>query len=347
MPYPPQADGDWFSSNAPPQDDYAARLRQSYQQYLGRDASDAEVQDWMTRHPTYTGTVENAIRTSPEAQHYATTGAATPLPASAPATAGAAPAGGGQGDPEGFKAAWYASGGKTTTDLKNFVAAHPEFGATITGSKGSKLTFPGGIAVQAVRSAGLDGGIGPAWDDISGGGGGGGTDAQGNFLTPYNKQFSLMSPQEFINSPFSQAALAEIRQGGERGAAARGTLLTPGTEQAINRKSVDYLGDAYAQMANMDLGVQQGNYGIFKDNQDRPFDKLYRTSAMGLEALNNSANNASAYSTNAQNNATNTGSAQASGTIAGSNATTGAIGGIANAGIDGYTQWLANRRGRV
>lgn len=82
--------------------------------------------------------------------------------------------GGQQGDPEGFRQAWFASGGKTVDDLKNFVSQHPEYGATITGSKGSKLTFPGGQAFQAVRSAGLGGGVGPAWDDLSGGGAGGG-----------------------------------------------------------------------------------------------------------------------------------------------------------------------------
>jgi len=330
------ASDDWFASHAPsPQDQKLAAVQALYQQYLGREGAPDEIQGW-ANNPNGVEAVEAAIKASPEAQ----------ARAAAPQAAAGGAGGTGRGDPEGFKAAWYASGGKTTTDLKNFVAAHPEFGATITGSKGSKLTFPGGIAVQAVRSAGLDGGIGPAWDDISGGGAGGGGEA-GNFLTPYNKQFNLMSPQEFINSPFSQAALGEIRQGGERGAAARGTLLTPGTEQAIQRKSIDYLGDAYAQMANMDLGVQGQNYGLFKDNQDRPFDKLYRTSAMGLEALNNSANNASTYATNSMGNATDRGSAQANGTVAANNATTGAIGQIADASQSAYQKWLASRQGRI
>ena len=330
--------GDWFASNAPPpgasNPDYIASIKQWYKQYLGRDASDQEAAGW-ANNPNGIGTVEAAIRNSPEAQ------------ARAPQAGAAGGTSSGQGDPEGFRAAWFASGGKTVDDLKAFVAAHPEFGATITGSKGSKLTFPGGQAFQAVRSAGLNGGIGPAWDDLSSAGGdsGGASGglASGALTAPYDKQFSLMSPQDFINSPFSQAALGQIQQAGERGAAAKGTLLTPGTQQAINQKSIDYLGDAYTQQANMDLGVQQGNYGIFKDNQDRPFDKLYQTSSLGLNALNNAANNASNYSTASQNNATNTGSAQATGTVAGNNATTGAIGDIANASLSAYQKWLAGR----
>ena len=160
--------------------------------------------------------------------------------------------------------------------------------------------------------------------------------ASGALTAPYDKQFSLMSPQDFINfRTRSRRRRWDQNSAGRRthGAAARGTLLTPGTQQAINRKShPDYLGDAYAQASQH--GFWASSRGTTASsvlfNQDRPFDKLYQTSALGLNAVNGAANNASNYSTASQNNATNTGSAQASGTVAGNNATTGAIGDIAN-----------------
>jgi hypothetical protein len=67
------------------------------------------------------------------------------------------------------------SGGKTPADLAAFVAAHPEWGAKITGSKGDKVMFADGSTYDAVISAGT-GGTGASWYLISG--------QQGPMITP-------------------------------------------------------------------------------------------------------------------------------------------------------------------
>lgn len=94
-----------------------------------------------------------------------------PIPAPGPDNFSTSPVGGGRsGDYAGFGQAWIASGGRTPADLAAFIQAHPEYGATITGSKGDKVTI-GGRTFDAVIAAGL-GGQGASWSDITNGGGG-------------------------------------------------------------------------------------------------------------------------------------------------------------------------------
>ncbi len=178
-----------------------------------------------------------------------------------------------QGDPAGFQAAWFASGGKTTDDLKAFVAAHPEFGATITGSKGSKLTFPGGQAFQAVRSAGMGGGIGPAWDDLSSGGGAGGQQA-GYMTTP----FTAPTAQEAIDSPGLQFALGENNRMLQNSAAAKGTLLNGRFQQALAASNIGNALQGYQ-------GVYDRAYQTQTRNQDSPFNKNLALASLGQKSV--------------------------------------------------------------
>lgn len=77
------------------------------------------------------------------------------------------------GNKQAFKDAWLASGGRTVTDLANFVKQHPEFGASLGGSKGDKVYGPGNsFWADAVMSAGDNGGQGGYWGEDTGGGGG-------------------------------------------------------------------------------------------------------------------------------------------------------------------------------
>lgn len=65
------------------------------------------------------------------------------------------------GNQESFWQALLGSGGRTVTDLANFVKAHPEYGVTIGGSKGDKVYGPGNqFWGDAVMSAGINGGQG-------------------------------------------------------------------------------------------------------------------------------------------------------------------------------------------
>ena len=259
------------------------------------------------------------------------TGNSGPLPVTNPSASRAG--GAGATDTEAFRAAWFASGGRTVDDLARFVAANPQYGAQITGSKKSKLVFPNGQEFQAVRSAGIGGGIGPAWDDLSSGAGSsGGTfgaavpwaglggpilqpweqqfqpGAETN-LQPWNTPFVARDPSQIANDPAYQFQLQQGLQGIERSAAAKGTLLTGGTLKAITgygqglasqyndkyygRDVGEYDMNRANYMMNQNTakdlyGRQLGQYGLARENfyanQDRPFDKLYKLSTLGLSA---------------------------------------------------------------
>ncbi len=233
-------------------------------------------------------------------------------------------ASGGHSDPDGFRAAWFASGGKTTDDLKAFVAAHPEYGATITGSKGSKLTFPGGQAFQAVRSAGLGGGIGPAWDDLSGGeGGAGGATGggaagmnYGSLLAPWTQNFTAPTADQALQSPGLQFALDEANRIGQNSAAAHGTLLNGRVQQALQGSNVQNALQGYGDVYNRALG----EYGIqrqnFYDNQDRPYSKLSGLAGMGESAANQTGGYGTSYGQQGSGALYGAGNAGAAGSVA-------------------------------
>jgi hypothetical protein len=297
------------AANADQNTEWMNSIKQWYRQYLGRDASDAEAQNW-ANNPNGIGTVEQAIAQSPEAKAYAT---------AHPAASGGAS--GGAGNPEAFRAAWFASGGKTVDDLKAFVAAHPEFGATITGSKGSKLTFPGGQAFQAVRSAGIGGGIGPAWDDISGGeggqggyAGGGSTGlADGSLMAPWTGQFRAPTAEEALNSPGLQFAIQQGQKGIENSAAAKGTLLTGGTLKDLTAYGTGAALQGYGDVYNRAVGEYGINRENFYANQDRPFSKLFNLSSLGAGAANQTGGFGSSYGTNATGSLGDIGNANSAG----------------------------------
>lgn len=110
-----------------------------------------------------------------------------------------------------FGQAWLQSGGRTPQDLAAFVKAHPEYGATIGGSKGDKVTI-GGRTFDAVIGAGA-GGLGGSFNDITDGGGGGETDQPGITGTPID--FS-----QILNSVLSQQIIPQEQSGVDRSAVA-------------------------------------------------------------------------------------------------------------------------------
>lgn len=200
-----------------------------------------------------------------------------------PAAPAGAPGAGGK-DPNAFKDAWFASGGKTTTDLANFVKAHPEFGATIAGSKGSKVTFPGGAAFQAVRSAGINGGVGPAWDDLSSGGGSVGVGDFGSLAQGFNKSFTAPTTDEIRNTPGYQFALTEGVKSLDTAAAARGTVLGGGEKKDILQYATGLADQTAQQKYSNALGEYMNEYQIFRNNGNDIFGRFKDLSAAGTDA---------------------------------------------------------------
>jgi len=196
-PQPPSSPGGISQPDA----EKAGRIRTWYQQYLGRNASDQEVSDWLRDAPTLGG-VEDAIKNSTEGKAYA---------------AKQAPAGGGGAtpgyDPNRLRDALMASGvPANAAELKKFIDAHPEFatGVTIGGSKGNKLYGPGGVFLaDVIRGTSTSN---PAWDwdtstGTSGGAAGGGAGAGGideSYLTEYpGDPFTAPPGSELPADPFT------------------------------------------------------------------------------------------------------------------------------------------------
>lgn len=209
----------------------------------------------------------------PFAPYVVTPGSAPPVaPGSAPPMPST-----GAGDPDAFGRAWMASGGRTVADLQAFVQAHPEFGATLFGSKGDKVKFPGGQEFDAVYAAGA-GGLGATWNPAGGAGSGG---IGGTLIDPWTQAFHARSPEEIANDPAYKFQLAQGLQGIERGAAAKGTLLTGGTLKALDQYGQGLASTYNDKYYGRDMGEYLLNRENFYNNQDRPFEKLSQLGQYG------------------------------------------------------------------
>jgi hypothetical protein len=203
-----------------------------------------------------------------------------PAPGAAPAPTGTAPGGLGR---DAFGQAWLASGGRTVDDLKRFVAAHPEYGVKLGGTKGDKVYGPDGTFwADAVMSAGT-GGTGALWDTSTGGGssGGGMLGAMGPWMQPYDKTYTLPTADELAKMPGYQAGMDAFNRASQNSAAAHGMLLNGRTNQAMNAAAGDYAMQNYGMLASLGKSAFDTNYGIFRNNQNDPFDKAYRTAQLG------------------------------------------------------------------
>lgn len=218
--------------------------------------------------------------------------APTPSAPSTPATPAPTtgqPAAGSNTDPNAFRDAWFASPyPKNTEGLKQFVAANPQFGATIFGSKGSKVKI-GGMEFQAVRSAGVNGGIGPAWDDLSQSPQGSGTPLGGDFGSfahGFEEKFHAPSIEEIRGMPGYQFALDEGVNALDKRAAAMGTVNNGGQKKDILTFATG-LADQTAQTKYQNaLGEYMNSYNIFRNNQNDVFGRFDTLAQRGTNAAN-------------------------------------------------------------
>lgn len=181
-----------------------------------------------------------------------------------------------------FNQAWLNSPYPGTVDgLKQFVAANPQYGVTLGGSKGDKVYGPGGAYWgDAVIGAGA-GGLGKSALSGDTGGGGG---AMGSLLAPYTDQYKLPTLDELKAMPGYQAALDASNRSTQSSAAAKGTLLTGGTQKALQQNAGDVANQFYGNLAQLKLGEMGFNRDTFYHNQDSPFSKLYSASQLGYQA---------------------------------------------------------------
>lgn len=164
------------------------------------------------------------IRNSAEGKAYAARQAA-PKP---PTTGGA-----GSGDWKAFGQAWLGSGGKTVADLEAFIAANPQFGATLTGSKRDKVTI-GGRTFDAVRSAGIGGGLGASWDDITDGGPTNTSSNYGNSASTELYVNEILSRLKALRQPINDPMTIALQRAAlERVQGLQGAPYTAGEDAAL------------------------------------------------------------------------------------------------------------------
>lgn len=145
-----------------------------------------------------------------------------------------------------------------------------------------KIQLPNGQIIDVINAAGA-GGRGFQWltGDGGSGSGMGGADGFGAWTAPYTGQYTLPTLEELQHMPGYQAGLDAYRKGVESSAAAKGTLLTPGTVQRLGQAGADYAAQSYGQLANLGLGAFNTNYNIYRNNQNDPFNKFYDLARLG------------------------------------------------------------------
>lgn len=186
--------------------------------------------------------------------------------------------GGGSGDWRTFGQAWLASGGRTVSDLAAFVQAHPEYGATLGGSKGDKVTI-GGRTFDAVMSAGMNGGLGASWNDITDGG----TDTTSTYGNSASTELyvneilsRLKALRQPIADPFNQALQVQALQ---RVQALQGDPYTAGQDAALvarYREPITQARDAQylrnkEEASRRGFLDSSGLLGVLDQNTDRAY----------------------------------------------------------------------------
>ncbi len=106
----------------------------------------------------------------------------------------------------------------------------------------------------------------------------------GSILDPYTQQYHQPTEAQALATPGVQFALDEALRVGQNGAAAKGTLLNGRVQQALQTNAVNQAMQSYGDISNRNLSEWLTNYGLFKDNQDRPYAKLTGTAALGKPA---------------------------------------------------------------
>lgn len=173
-------------------------------------------------------------------------------------------------------------------------------------------------------------------------GGAGSAGGYGAFLAPYTGQFTAPTGTD---DPGFQFALQQGTDAIQRSAAAKGNLLTGGTQKDLASYTTGAALQDYAGSYNRALNTFNTNYGIFKDNQDRPFGKLFDVTQLGYGAANGSNQALGAYGTNIGNLTSGYGSQSTNLTTSSGNANAGATAGNANGlnnAINTGANWFQN-----
>jgi hypothetical protein len=305
-------------------DDTSSQVRQWYHQYLGRDPSQSELNDWAQTGNL--GAIKAGIAGSQEAQQYGSQQQQLGQWGGTPYEQGGITGWGGGGygsnfDEGALEQAWLASGGRTPGDLAAFFQQNPQLvaGAELVGSKKDKIRLPNGQVVDAVLASG-EGGRGAQWLRETSGGGGSGGSSGGSapnstpfefdpFVSPeafsyadYDAPDAFTGPQwqaptgvDDSNDPGYTARLKEGERALQRSAAAKGTLLTGGTLADLAKFGQEYAANEYQNVYNRAYQNYDTNYKRAASEYDRAAQAGFQ------EYATNRANQFQNYQTNYEN----------------------------------------------
>jgi hypothetical protein len=163
--------------------------------------------------------------------------------------------------------------------------------------------------------------------------------AYGSLLAPYSGgAFQAPTAAQAQATPGYQFALQQGEQAQQAGAAANGSLLTGGTQEALNNYAQNYANTNYNNVYNQALNTYQTNYNTWANQQANTYNRLAGVAGMGQTTAQTLGGQGLQSAGQMANTLTNTGQqigqglnnaaeATASGYVGGANAWQGALSG--------------------
>lgn len=166
------------------------------------------------------------------------------------------------------------------------------------------------------------------------------TPGQG-LLTPWTQQFTAPTAAEAAQYPGYQFGLQQGEGALQNSAAARGSLQSGNTQEALNNYAQQYAQNDYTNVYNQAQQQYQQNYGIFENNQTNEYNRLAGISGTGQTAATTLGTEGQQAASTAANidltsgaqqgqDAQNAAAATASGYIGSANAYSSALSGGSN-----------------
>lgn len=248
--------GDWFTqqSGAMPAsyDPRKSRVNAYYQEYWGRPAAEWEQSYWADQGDLSLGQIQQTLRDAPEAQQAQASGAARgtdqqridQMLRAVQST----------DDPSYWYRVAAEHGGLDATgvDWMNDRIRRGDGSALVKSGQLSKFVDSGGGAADL----NMPGFSYQPWTE--------------HFTGPqWSGKFTAPDAESLQQTPGYQARLAAGQKAVERSAAAKGTLLTGGTQQDLNQYAQDYASNEYGAAYNRALGEYAQKYGEFTGDYNR------------------------------------------------------------------------------
>jgi hypothetical protein len=104
-------------------------------------------------------------------------------------------------------------------------------------------------------------------------------------MDPWGKEYARPTAQDLLSDPGYLARLDAQNRGLERGAAARGTLLTGGFQKRLGEYGQDYASNEYQNLANRSLAEYQTAFGNFTTDKARRSGEFQNQFANSLGAF--------------------------------------------------------------